>query len=143
MTFILRELSLGLDEPMECLREKTAKKLGISAGELKDMRILRESLDARPGAGTAVSLCGGGKCGRYPGGGFGAPGLGTCAPVCPGTAETRQPPVRGRVVIIGFGPCGIFAALTLAKQGTSRWYWSAALHGGAGAGFSRCRRKGF
>lgn len=117
LTFILRELSLALDEPMERLREKAAKKLGISAGELRGMKILRESLDARRGREPRFRYAVEASVGDILGAALLRRGW---EPAPRSVREPLKPgsrPVRGRVVVIGFGPCGIFAALTLAKQG--------------------------
>ena len=47
MTIRINNLSLGLDEDISILKKKASKKLRISENEIKDLKIVRESIDAR------------------------------------------------------------------------------------------------
>ena len=47
MTIRINNLSLGLDEDISLLKKKASKKLRISEKEIEDLRIVRESIDAR------------------------------------------------------------------------------------------------
>ena len=47
MTIRINNLSLGLDEDISLLKKKASKKLRISENEIKDLKIVRESIDAR------------------------------------------------------------------------------------------------
>ena len=44
---LLRNLRLEPDEPLDKLRQKAAKKLRVSEGEITDCRPVKRSLDAR------------------------------------------------------------------------------------------------
>lgn len=47
MTIRINNLSLGLDDDIKLLKKKASKKLRISAEEIKNFKIVRESIDAR------------------------------------------------------------------------------------------------
>ena len=47
MTIRINNLSLGLDDDIKLLKKKASKKLRISVDEIKDFKIVRESIDAR------------------------------------------------------------------------------------------------
>lgn len=81
------------------------------------MKILRESLDARRGREPRFRYAVEASVGDILGAALLRRGW---EPASRSVREPLKPgsrPVRGRVVVIGFGPCGIFAALTLARQG--------------------------
>lgn len=116
--FVIRGLTLSLEEPLSALRNKAARAAGLPAQAVLDMRILRESLDARKGrepfftygveirvAEDAARLL----CAR---------GL-----VPEDEPAGREIPrgreeMRGRPVVAGLGPAGLFAALALSRAGT-------------------------
>ena len=47
MTIRINNLSLSLDDDISLLKKKVSKKLRISEKEIEDLRIVRESIDAR------------------------------------------------------------------------------------------------
>ena len=47
MTIRINNLSLGLDDDIKLLKKKASKKLRISSDEIKNFKIVRESIDAR------------------------------------------------------------------------------------------------
>ena len=47
MTIRINNLSLGLDDDINLLKKKASKKLRISADEITNFKIVRESIDAR------------------------------------------------------------------------------------------------
>jgi len=106
---------LRLDEPREQLAQKAAQALGVPPEAVSGLRILRESLDARRKsdihfsyqAAVTVDL----PDALQPRG---------FAEYCPPRREEVRPgsrTLRGRPVVVGLGPCGLFAALTLARAG--------------------------
>lgn len=99
------EIELGLDEPDEpaTWRERVAARLGTGAGALEHVTLLKRSLDARHGRVRFRLLV-----------------RADAAPV-PASPFAMPPPreVVGprRVVIVGDGPAGLFAAYALARVG--------------------------
>jgi len=122
-------LELGLDEDEGVLRERALAAAGVGADALRGLRIARKSLDARrrggrrelrfvvhvdlaldagfearAGAGFRRALAGGRLQRR--------PEAGRLA------VESPHPTLRtARVVVVGGGPAGLFAALALAASG--------------------------
>ncbi|MDL2220073.1 hypothetical protein LJC55_00170 [Eubacteriales bacterium OttesenSCG-928-N14] len=111
--YILHQLRIGLDEGDEVLMLRTIKKMGIRPRELMGLRVLRRSIDARRGTVcynySVIATIGDGTI-----------PLGDAIPyqpappmlLLPGEAALTGPPV-----VIGAGPCGLFAALMLAQNG--------------------------
>ncbi|MBQ3389811.1 MAG: hypothetical protein IJG57_01895 [Firmicutes bacterium] len=130
----IREIKLELTEDRDCLPSKIEKKLGLKPGSIADWRIVRESVDARKkpkvlriysvdfAAEREEALL---KRHRFlekaPEKAFqGIPRLDLASPL----GGRWQPKADGEgsaknlpPVIVGFGPCGMFAALYLARQG--------------------------
>lgn len=108
--YILGEIRLRPDEPEEIIPKKIAKKLRINRKEIQDVQVVRRSVDARRKPDVRIVYTAEFSCRRN-------------LPV--DRAKPKKPvlPVhgnrimKGRPVIAGFGPCGMFAALTLARQG--------------------------
>ena len=114
---LVRELALLPGEDISALRSRAAKKLRVSAEQIKDIRLIKRSLDARKKSdihyvcSAAVSVDGpedrliaraGSRCAeKYTEPGYDIP---------PWTAPDRP-------VVVGFGPGGMFAALVLARAG--------------------------
>jgi uncharacterized FAD-dependent dehydrogenase len=98
-------VSLGGEDPA-ALRQAASQRLGVSDADIAAVRVARRSLDARKGRPLGLQL----KLEVD----LGAPRV----------AEPRRRPAasaaRGkRVVIVGAGPAGTFAALWLAEAGAS------------------------
>lgn len=111
---IVRNIRMDLTDPEENLRSRVARKLRIREDEIREVRMIRRSLDARKKqdihyicsasvilSGSEERLIRDGKAQRYE------------------KKEYKIPQVRSdtRPVIVGFGPAGIFAALILARAG--------------------------
>ena len=118
MRFIIREIPLFLEEEEKELEGKVAKKAGISRQEITGIRVLRKSIDARKKQKI---------CFRYTleidvadpaaqrfllNKGIEKAELWKKEEVKRGTR-----PVRGRIVVVGAGPCGLFCAYELARHG--------------------------
>ena len=115
------ELSLPLDHPGDALRAAIVRRLGITEADLLDFTVFKRSYDARKKNSAIVfvyivdvevrneaeilgRLAHDRKLGPAPDTSY--------HPVGRAPAGLRERPV-----IVGFGPCGLFAALILAKAG--------------------------
>ncbi len=116
----LTEIRLDLDHPRAALRAAACRALGIAEGELLSLSVRRRGYDARRSAGivfiytldvavrdeAAVLARARGN-----------------PQVAPAPDETYRYPARApqeiasRPVVIGTGPCGLFAGLSLARLG--------------------------
>ena len=119
MAIRINNIALGIDEDIECLKSKAAKKLKVSEDKIEQLIVLKESIDARKKDNIKFNYC-----------------------VEISTANEKKivsklrdkdvildennineelvkgdTPLNHRPVVIGFGPAGIFAALILAQEG--------------------------
>ncbi len=112
----MSQVSLGMDEPIEKLKTKVARTLGIAESDIGHFRIFRESFDGRKGKMRFVYTVDftareGKKLPRKH------------KQLSKSPDYTYQPPnygsqnLTGRPVVIGAGPAGLFAALLLAQEG--------------------------
>ncbi len=103
----IHEIKLSLDEPLETIPQKIGQKVKKNDLRIFSWKIVRESVDARKKDRICKVYTVDFSCDKK---------LNLKEVV-----EKVQPPGvwrgRGRPVVVGFGPCGIFAALTLAKAG--------------------------
>jgi uncharacterized FAD-dependent dehydrogenase len=117
----ITELSLPLDHPDDALRKAIVRRLGIPDADLLDFTVFKRSYDARK-KNTAIvwvyiidlearnegvilkRLSHDRHVGPAPDTSY--------HPVARAPADSRERPV-----IVGFGPCGLFAALLLAQMG--------------------------
>ena len=112
----LQNIKLDINAPETSLREKCAKKLRIAPGEIKELRIFRKSLDAREKNTmffvytVDVAVKNQAEVLKRDKSLFAAPEMGYSPPK--GACRTNSRPI-----VVGFGPCGIFAALILAELG--------------------------
>jgi len=127
----LTELRLPLDHPPEALRPAVLARLGVADVELAELSVFRRAYDARRKA--AIQLIYTVDC-RL------ADGVDEAAVLARQAADKHLRPApdtayrfvghapadfyapnggepRARPVVVGFGPCGIFAALVLAQMG--------------------------
>lgn len=115
MALVVHNLSLGLDEAEDLLRQQAARKLRVKPEAIQSLRVIRKSLDARPRHmrwtySVVVEV---------PTGQRGVQGHDVrlySPPPKPrtsaGTEGAIAPPA-----IVGTGPAGMFAALLLAEAG--------------------------
>ncbi len=115
----LREIALPFDHKPEELAEAVARKLDLPLAELGEMRIVRKSIDARKKnhilavyivdietadqAGVLARLIDNPHIGPAPQMDYNFPAY--------TTADKKSP------IVVGSGPCGLFAALLLAQAG--------------------------
>jgi uncharacterized protein len=119
MTIRINNISLNLDENKETLMKKAAKKLKISIDEINNFKILKESLDARRKSDIKfiyhVEL-------EYKSEEALVKKLRDKDIKIEESSYEREvkfgdKKLKNRPVVVGFGPAGIFAALTLAESG--------------------------
>lgn len=98
-------VEIGLDEPDDdaTVARRLARKLGCDVASLPPWRLLKKSLDARRGRIRFHLLYA-----------LGSPGAELL-----GGAPLREVSGRSRVVIVGDGPAGLFAAYELARHGVA------------------------
>lgn len=129
----IHEIKLRPRESTELLASRTEKRLRLPAGSIRELRIARESLDAREKPDIykvysvdvtdctlpAEALLSEARRARVKASRIEVPETGASAFPYASFAHFA-PPASGsfeRPVIAGFGPCGIFAALVLARAG--------------------------
>ena len=119
MAIRINNLHLSLDEDNSELKRKASKKLRISPNEIKELIIIKKSIDARKKNDIKFNFCVDVICDKE------KKILSRIHDndVKHEKREERESIVRGneeldlRPVVVGFGPAGIFAALTLAQEG--------------------------
>ena len=114
---LIRSLRLDIGENISALKPRAAKALGCPAREIREMKLVKRSLDARKKndihyvCSVAVSVPGEEKylaLNRH------------ISPICsyrPPVYEIPEVLPDSRPVVVGFGPAGMFAALVLARAG--------------------------
>ena len=114
-------LAMPLDYKPEALRQAIVKRLAIADGDLLDFTLFKRSYDARKKNSGVLFICIVDVTVRDE-----AAVLGKCARdqqvgVAPDTSyhPVAQAPamLQERPLVVGFGPCGLFAALLLAQMG--------------------------
>ena len=120
----ITELRLPLDHPQDALRPAILERLGIADAELQDYTVFRRSYDARRKA--AIVLIYTIDCtladesavlARLAGDRHVRPAPDTRYRLVAQAPADFHAAQRPRPVVVGFGPCGIFAALVLAQMG--------------------------
>jgi hypothetical protein len=116
----LTELKLPLDHPPDAIKAAVAERLGVPAAEIVDCRVVRRAHDARRKSAILtvysvdVSLsCEAAVLSRFAGDGRVKPAPDTTYRFV-ASAAGREP---RRPVVVGAGPCGLFAGLLLAQMG--------------------------
>ncbi|MGL4850304.1 MAG: FAD-dependent protein [Clostridium sp.] len=118
MAIRVNNVTLSIDEDMSLLKGKACKKLKISEKNIKSFKILKESIDARKKDNIKFNYCVEIECDNEE-------KIVKKAKDNSITLDnykeeelifgTRE--MKSRPVVVGFGPAGIFAALTLAQKG--------------------------
>ena len=112
---LIRSLRLEVGEELSALQGKAAKALGCKAGEIRELKLVKRSLDARKKndihyvCAVAVSAPDEGRFLRRP--------RKDIAEYKPPVYAIPQVQSDERPVVVGFGPAGMFAALVLARAG--------------------------
>ncbi|MEN2506514.1 NAD(P)/FAD-dependent oxidoreductase [Stutzerimonas stutzeri] len=117
----INELQLPLDHPAEALRQAIIARLGIKDAELLDFSVFKRSYDARKKNSeiTFVYIIDADVADEDKVLGRLAEDLNIRVSPDTGYYPVGQAPegLNERPLVIGFGPCGLFAALTLAQMG--------------------------
>lgn len=119
MTIRVNNISLSIDEDISCIEKKVSKKLNIPVKDLGKIKILKESIDARKKNNIkfnyAVSLeC---KNEKKVVSRVNSNDVKIDIPLDIEEFKFGDKVLEHRPVVIGLGPAGLFAALTLARQG--------------------------
>ncbi len=123
MPILVRNISLGIDEPDERLLERVAKRLRMPAEAIGEWEVVRRSLDARDKQeiqfvyNLVVEMQEGPRREAGLVERLGRQDVAIYKPCEPIELKPGDTPLPARPVVIGFGPAGMFAALTLATQG--------------------------
>jgi uncharacterized protein len=119
----ITELKLPLDHPAEALREAIVQRLGIADRELLDFSVYKRSHDARKKSAIALiytvdaTLRDEAAVLRRLQGRAGPGQIGPTPDMSYHFVARAPAGLQTRPVIIGMGPCGFMAALTLAQMG--------------------------
>ncbi|MCF0141250.1 MAG: NAD(FAD)-utilizing dehydrogenase [Mogibacterium sp.] len=113
MRYRINEIKLHIGESKDRLPALIEKKLKLKPGNIYDAEIRRESIDARNKSDIRLVYTVDFNCDKK------------IRNLEPTDIAKENPPIptpgieelKGRPVVVGFGPCGIFAALELAKYG--------------------------
>lgn len=118
MLLRLRDLPLGLDEDEAILPTKASRELGLSVADLLDFRIVRKAIDARKKPKVLriytveFQVRNEGKLGSRL---LDHPRLERVVPLATPIPVVSSAPQR--LLVVGMGPAGLFAALQLARCG--------------------------
>lgn len=114
----LTDVTLPLDHPEHALKDAVLARLGVRPDELRSMSVFRRAYDARKKSAIQLVYTIDVELADEP------KTLSRRLPKVAPTPDTEykfvaRAPARleGRPVVIGFGPCGLFAALILAQAG--------------------------
>ncbi|MBQ6819862.1 MAG: FAD-dependent oxidoreductase [Clostridium sp.] len=119
MTLRINNISLSIDEDKSLLKNKVAKKLRISKDEIKNLKIIKESLDARKKNDIKYIYCvdiehsNEEKLMKK----IKDKDVRLEVPKYNAEINSGEKQLNSRPVVVGFGPAGIFAALLLAEKG--------------------------
>lgn len=123
-TWRLLGIEQGIDEPNEALRARVQATLGLEGTELRSLRLAKRSVDARRQRGLLRFVC---QVDVAVADGRRTTAMRRLAKV----GKLKEAPVVGsleldvvahpdaRVVVVGSGPAGVFAALALARNGVA------------------------
>ncbi|MFA6940448.1 MAG: hypothetical protein WCQ54_05610, partial [Clostridiaceae bacterium] len=119
MPIRINNIILGIEEDIECLKEKTAKKLKIDEKNISDFKILRESVDARKKRDIKFNYTVEIDCEnekelvkKLSSNDIILEGNRWDGKVTHGNEKMKERPI-----IVGMGPAGLFSALMLAENG--------------------------
>lgn len=123
MALLLRNLTLGLDEPEELLRERAARRLRIPANAVEQWAVVKRAIDARRKDAIVfvynleVSIAGGAREEQRVLRGIHRTDVAPIERVPPPAPDVGDEALQQRPIVVGFGPAGMFAALSLARAG--------------------------
>src|SRR5437764_14685666 len=113
MTYRVNNIALWLEEPDTLITERAAEKLGLPAGALASVRVVRSVLDARKKGSPRYIYTLEVELDRRP---ANLPSdVSEAAPAPEPLPRVREP--SSLPIIIGTGPAGLFCALGLLERG--------------------------
>lgn len=119
MAIRINNITLGLDDGEELLAKKVSKKLKINENDINELIIIKKSIDARKKNDIKFNYCIDVICdkekkilSRVHDKDVKFEEIKEVEALTRGNEE-----LKSRPVVVGFGPSGIFAALTLAREG--------------------------
>lgn len=119
MAIRINNINLSIDDDLDVLEKKVCKKLNISKDNINKLNIIKRSIDARKKNDIKLNysidvICDNEKkiLSKIHDKDIKVEEIKEIEVIKPGTQELKYRPV-----VVGFGPAGIFAALTLARQG--------------------------
>ncbi|MGL4772847.1 MAG: NAD(P)/FAD-dependent oxidoreductase [Clostridium sp.] len=118
MTIRINNISLDIEEDLSLLNKKVAKKLRLSENDIKDLKIIKESIDARKKNIIKFNYCVDINCSNE------KKLVNKLHDKDVKLEEEKveefvfgEEKLEARPVVIGLGPAGLFAALSLARNG--------------------------
>lgn len=123
MALLLRNLTLGLDEPEEVLRARAARRLRIPADAIEQWSVVKRAIDARRKNAIVfvynleVAIAGGVREEKRILRGVHRTDVALIEHVPAIELPRGDEPLGQRPLVVGFGPAGMFAALALARAG--------------------------
>ncbi|AOR22456.1 NAD(P)/FAD-dependent oxidoreductase [Clostridium taeniosporum] len=119
MSIRINNLTLSIDDNKEVLIKKISKKLKISSKDIKKLTIIKESLDARKKNDIKFNYCVDIKCYNEKKIVSKIKDNNIILQEDDKGLQIKKGDIKlnSRPVIVGFGPAGMFAALTLAQNG--------------------------
>jgi uncharacterized FAD-dependent dehydrogenase len=117
----ITELPLPLDYTPETLRQTVSRRLGVPDCDLHELRLFKRSHDARQKSRGVLFICIVDVALRDEAAVLQAFATDPLIRIAPDTTyhpvAQAPPQLEQRPIIVGFGPCGLFAALLLAQMG--------------------------
>lgn len=117
MQFLLHEISRPISQGENALAALAARKLQIDEKQVLGIERLRKSVDARSGRELRFKYSLLVTVNKSAGAELVKKGIKPYAPEPEPPLEPGTEPLAGRVVVVGSGPCGLFAAQLLAERG--------------------------
>ncbi|GAB6169024.1 FAD-dependent oxidoreductase [Clostridium carnis] len=119
MSIRINNIILQIDESKDLLLKKVSKKLKVSEKEIKDLKIIKESLDARKKNAIKFIYCVEVKHNSEEKlvAKLKDKDVKLESEVYDAEIEKGTKELKNRPVVVGFGPAGIFSALLLAEKG--------------------------
>lgn len=119
MAIRINNITLNIEEPKEVLNTKIAKKLDVSKDEILYLKIIKESIDARKKDNIKFNYSVEIKLDNERSiiSKNNDKDIIIEKDIVKEEIKSGETPLSSRPVVIGFGPAGIFAALTLAQNG--------------------------
>ncbi|MGL5152788.1 MAG: NAD(P)/FAD-dependent oxidoreductase, partial [Clostridium sp.] len=118
MTIRINNINLDIEEDMSLLKKKASKKLKVNENEISDFTIIRESIDARKRNTIKFTYCVDVKCNNE------KKIINKLHDNDIRLEEEKkeefifgEEKITTRPVVVGLGPAGLFAALSLARNG--------------------------